>query len=273
MDIIQRNFYRLIRAGVFDNNEQVEPMSVYKWNKLQQMAVMHCVVLSVWQGIEKCKNQFNFHLSEQLWKQWEKTVRDSDKKISEEEDEFLQADHLTNPILNYKLQNILDDDSSDTATRKLLLNIIRIARHILNEGIPICQLVELGKFLKTNSDRIDFISLQQWLKKLKFEQIAQLEGALLISMFNFEEIEIPFLKGKINKDAEQVAKELTEFTNFRVKDFYFSQDSGEIFVHTSNGSAMVRHFRRSARYFRYIPSEIVTNFFTAFVHSLSHIEE
>jgi hypothetical protein len=64
-----------------------------------------------------------------------------------------------------------------------------------------------------------------------------------------------------------------EFTNTRSHDWYFSQDANSIFVHNSNTSAMFSHVRRSARYFRYFPSESVTNFFASFVHSLSHIEE
>ena len=47
MNIIQRNFYRLIRNGLFGHQENIEPMSVFKWNKLFQLAVMHEVVLSV----------------------------------------------------------------------------------------------------------------------------------------------------------------------------------------------------------------------------------
>ena len=274
MDIIQRNFYRLIRAGAFDLHEIVEPMSAFKWNKLRHLALMHGVSIPVWQGIQKCKNQFFFHLPEELWKQWEEPSRGMANKVMElEEDEFLRADLLTNPVLNHKLQNILDDEHSDVATRKLLLSLVCLTRHILNEGLPVRQLVELGTFIRKESPRIDYRLLQQWLKKLKIEQIAQLEGALLVDLFHFEEIEIPFLQEKKNKDVELVAQELTEFTNTRARDFYFSQESGEIFVHTSNGSAMLGHIRRSAKYFRYVPSEIVTNFFRTFTHSLSHIEE
>jgi hypothetical protein len=36
---------------------------------------------------------------------------------------------------------------------------------------------------------------------------------------------------------------------------------------------MLWSVRRSAKYFRYYPTETVTNFFTSFAHSLSHIEE
>lgn len=273
MDIVQRNFFRLIRCGVFNQNEQIEPMSAYKWKRIHQMAVMHDVVIPVWHGLQHCKTQFFMHQTSQLWELWEKTVKDYQQKPETEEDEFLRADHLTNPILNYTLQDILDDEHSDVSTRQLLLIIIRLARHILNEGVPIRQLVELGVYLKKENQRIDFQMLQRWLKSLKFTDMAQLEGALLIQMFGFEAVEIPFLQGKVNKNAAAVALELTEFTNTRSEEFTFSQDSGDIFVHASNGTAMMGHLRRSARYFRYIPSEIVTNFFSSFAHSLSHIEE
>lgn len=274
MNIVQRNFFRLIRCGAFNKQEQIEPMSAYKWNKLFQLALMHNVTESVYHGLELSNNQFFVHLTEKQWKQWTNHINELHIQPQQEkdDDEFLRADHLTNPVLNSKLQSILDDEKSDTSTRKALLFIIRIARHILNEGIPVRQLVEMGRYLRSNQ-RIDFITLQKWLKSLSLMQIAQLEGALLIQMFGFEQEEIPFLQDKIDKRAEEVAQELADFTNTRAQDFYFSQESGSVFVHTSNSSAMLGHIKRSARYFRYLPSETLTNFFASFAHSLSHIEE
>ena len=175
--------------------------------------------------------------------------------------------------MNKKLQAILDDEKSDIATRQLLLNIIHISRHILNEGVPVYNLVELGKYLSTEGHRVDFLTLNQWLKKLGFTPMAQLEGALLIQMFGFSKEEVPFLVGEPDKRVERVAQELTEFTNTRSEEFYFSQDSESVFVHTSNSNAILGHIRRSAQYFRYLPSETLTNFFASFAHSLSHIEE
>ena len=86
-------------------------------------------------------------------------------------------------------------------------------------------------------------------------------------------LSLPFLQEKKDKRVEDIAQELLEFTNTRSHDWYFSQDADSIFVHNSNTSAMFSHIRRSARYFRYFPSESLTNFFASFVHSLSHIEE
>lgn len=273
MDIILRNFFRLIRSGSFSQNETIEPMSVFKWGKVYQLALIHQVVEPVYQGMLRSKNQFFFHITDQQWALWEKTVKDYQKKDWTEENEFLSGDRLTNPILNYKLQNILDDEHTDLSTRQLLLMVIRIARYILNEGLPINQLVDLGLFLQKNSDRVDFRMLQKWFQSLKLEQISMLEGTLLIHLFGFEAEEILFLQGKTDKNVEKVAEELTKFTKSPMQDFYFSQDPNSIFVHTSNGAAIMGHVRRSARYFGYYPSETVTNFFASFANSLSHIEE
>ncbi|MBR4729012.1 MAG: hypothetical protein IK075_01985, partial [Prevotella sp.] len=152
MNIIQRNFFRLIRIGAFEQKEQIEPMSVYKWGQLYQLAVMHDVAGYVFEGLLLCKDQFFLHLTNKQWQQWETTIKEIRKitqNAEEEPDEFLRADHLTNPLLNKKLQTILDDEQSDIRTRQMLLTIIRVSRHILNEGVPIRQLVELGICLRT----------------------------------------------------------------------------------------------------------------------------
>ena len=276
MNIIQRNFFRMIRIGAFEQKEQIEPMSVYKWSQLYQLAVLHDVAGYVYEGLQHSKEQFFLHLTDKQWQLWERTVAEIRKKArraDEEPDEFLRADHLTNPLLNKKLQAILDDEQSDMRTRQLLLTIIRVSRHILNEGVPIRQLAELGLYLRSDGHRADFTTLAGWLKTLQLQQVAKLEAWLLIELYGFRKEEIAFAGDKRDKNVEQVAQELIEFTNARARDFYFLQDAGDVFVHTSNGSAMLGHIHRSARYFRYYPSETLTNFFASFAHSLSHIEE
>jgi hypothetical protein len=154
----------------------------------------------------------------------------------------------------------------------MLIQIIRIARHILNEGLPLKLLIDLGQMIKEKESYVDYTTLSDWLKKLRFQQMAQLEGALLIELFGFEAADIPFAQGDVDKKTTIVAKELAEYTNVH-QDFYFSQSPDSIFVHTSNGGALISHIKRSARYMRFIPSEALTNFFASFAHSLTHIEE
>lgn len=278
MDIIQRNLFRLLRSGAFHSAEEIEPMSVFKWGRLYQLSVMHTIIPYVYEGINRCRSQFFLHLSAKQEEEWKQALREYQAQAEQqsdemEEDELLRPDRLTNPLLNHRLQDILDDEHSDITTRQLLLIIIRIVRHLFNEGMPIRQLTELGIFLRKNQDRIDYVTLGKWIEQLHLTQMIQLICEFLIKMYGFTEDEIPFLQKRREKPIEQIAQELIEFTNTRSQNWYFSQQDGGIFVHNSNSSATFSHVRRSARYFRYYPSESVTNFFSSFVHSLSHIEE
>lgn len=278
MDIIQRNLFRLLRCGAFGTTEQIEPMSAYKWAQLLQLARMHHVVSYAWKGTEGCSQQFFLKLNDNLRHQWREAAEEESRVpinnvVEEEEDDLLRPDQLTNPVLNRKLQAILDDERSDMTTRKLLLSLIRIVRHLFNEGMPIRLLMELGFFLRRQGRKVDAIMLQQWIRQLHISRMSQLEGQFLMLLFCFEASEIPFMQTRRDKAVERIAQELISFTNTRSEDWYFSQEAGSIFVHSSNSSAMFRHVRRSARYFRYYPSESLTNFFASFVHSLSHIEE
>lgn len=278
MDIVQRNMFLLLRSGAFQTTEDLEPMSAYKWGRLYQLAVMHTIVPYVYEGINRCRGQFFLHLTAKQEEEWKQALREYQAQAEQqsdemEEDELLRPDRLTNPLLNHRLQDILDDEHSDITTRQLLLIIIRIVRHLFNEGMPIRQLTELGIFLRKNQDRIDYVTLGKWIEQLHLTQMIQLISEFLIKMFGFTEDDIPFLQKRREKPIEQIAQELIEFTDTRSQNWYFSQQDGGIFVHNSNSSATFSHVRRSARYFRYYPSESVTNFFASFLHSLSHIEE
>lgn len=269
MNIIQRNFFRLLRCGAFQTEETLEPMSVFKWNKLYRLAIMHNVQPYAYKGLVQCRNQFFLKLTDAQWIQWEKTIEQQEEQDNEE---LLRPDKLTNPMLNQQLQNILDDEKSDFNTRRLLIQIISIAKRILNEGLPLRLLIDLGLSLHEKGNQADYETLAIWLRKIHFQQMVQLEAALLIELFGFNKNDIPFAKDEVDYNTTLVAKELAEFSNIH-QNFYFSQDSGNIFVHTSNSAAMFNHIKRSARYMKIIPSEAFTNFFASFAHSLTHIEE
>ena len=269
MNIIQRNLFRLLRCGVFDATEAIEPMSVHKWGKLYQLAVAYNVQPFAYSGLQKCKDQFFLRLTAEQWQQWAKVT---ESQMDQDDEELLRPYKLTNPILNRKLQNILDDELSDINTRRMLIQIIRIARHILNEGLPLRLLIELGQTLRQQDAKADFDTLDKWLRKLQFQQMAQLEGVLLVELLGFSAEEIPFVQDDVDKRTSLVAHELAEYSSQHQK-FFLAQDPDSIFVHTSGGSALLNHIRRSARYMRFIPSEAFTNFFASFAHSLAHIEE
>ena len=132
MNIIQRNFFRLIKCGVYGTAEELEPMSIHKWQKLYQMGQLHNVNPFVYQGLLKCKDQFTLKLLPQQWQQWEQAhfqqMQDAD------DEELLRPYKLTNPLLNRQLQAILDDEQSDINTRRMLIQIIRYCASVFSTG-------------------------------------------------------------------------------------------------------------------------------------------
>ena len=267
MNIIERNFYRLLRAGAFGTEEQIEALSAYKWNRLFQLAEMHDIAPTIYQGIVKCQDQFFVQVPEKLREEWSQATCND-----EDDNPLLTADHLTNPVLNHKLQAILDDDHSNTETRTMLLHLLGIARFIMNAGIPVKRVVELGIFLRQTKGRIDYEKLQEWIKTLQLAPMVQLAAIMLVKLLHFTPDELPFMEPINEERMERQMREIFKQKNSHAEDWYFSQGKN-IFVHTANPSAMMWHIRRSARNLRYYPSETMTNFFSSFMHSLSHIEE
>lgn len=274
MDIIERNFYRLLRAGAFGTEEQLEPLSAWKWNRLYQLSEMHDVSPIIYKGIECLRGQFFLQIPEELLATWRAAVEsrtDSDTDV-EGENDLLAPDHLTNPVLNHKLQSILDEEDSNTETRTALLKLTAIVRFVMNAGIPVKRVTEMGVFLRQHSHKIDYIKLQGWIERLQLQPMAQLTAVLLVKFLGFNPDELPFMQQMTDERMEKLITEMLRQKNSHAEDWYFSQGKN-IFVHTSNSSAMLWHVRRSAKYFKYYPSETLTNFFTSFAHSLSHIEE
>ena len=170
-------------------------MSAFKWERLYQIAMLHDVIPYAYQGITNCRPQFFMRLTDKQELTWKRANEEiTAHQTEEEEDTFLRADTLTNPVLNSQLQNILDDEHSDMTTRQVLLQLIRVVRHILNEGMPIHQLLELGLLLHQHGKKVDFDQLRQWIKKLRLTQMCQLEGECLILLFGFHAEDLPFMR-------------------------------------------------------------------------------
>ena len=270
MTVIERNFFRLLRSGAFATEEEIEPLSAWKWNRLYHTALMHDVAPWVLQGIKRCSTQFFVQVPQELMTTWENaTVTPTD---SDEHNELLTADRLTHPLLNHKLQNILDDENSTADTRHTLLQLLGIARFFMNAGIPVKRITELGMGLRETGHNVDFDQLQSWIDSLQLNQMVQMAAIMLVKLLHFQPAELPFMTAVGDDEMERRIAEILQQKNSHAEDWYFAQGKN-IFVHTSNSQAMLWHVRRSARYFKYYPTETFTNFFASFAHSLSHIEE
>ena len=231
LDFLQRNLFKKLRAEHFDTKEKIDTMTTSKKKKMTQMM----------------KNLSDIPSGEVA---------------------------MHSGFLNKRLIKIQQDEphAIDTSmeTIYLLRLIVSNVNAMYSGGISLRGIIQLGQYLRTRGDKVDFVKLDTWLTKLHIQRMAQLEGSVLIQFFNFEQDEIPFVK-MVERGASKLTVRSLYYNIKDMEDIKF-QESQVGFVHTTGGT-MRKNLRRSMRYFGYAPIETTCNFLNSFFKSLSEIEE
>ena len=274
MDVIKRNFFKAIRSGVFNTKEQLEPMSLFKWQQLVNLAIKHGLAQFVIKALQDEETHPCFCFPNQTLAEWDKIRKDSvlNSKPLYDMDEYKNL-RMNNFFLNRRLKKIVHNElhsiDTNTETLRLLSLYISITTHILRDGIQLNEIIRLGYFLRRNGDRVDYVKFESWINRLKMRHIVTLESSVLIQLFDFSHDEFPFM----DKEEEN-AKELIlrDISSLGARDMHFSQGNGA-FVHNKNNRATLWHICHSARLMKYYPLETTSNFIHSFASSLSEIEE
>ena len=196
-------------------------------------------------------------------------------KESSSTDTQQQPAQLSNRFLNARLQRILNNERHAIDTNigaiEVLNIIINNVSSMLNNGSMLSGLIRLGSYLRNKGDKVDYVKVENWLNKLHIRRMAQLQGSMLISVFNFEPAELPFVN-RIEPAAHNlVMRSVEHAANDSAEEWHFRQ-SRSGFV-TNNSTLLRRNLRRSLRYISYAPIETISNYFSSFARSLQEIEE
>lgn len=282
MNIIKRNFLRLLRLGAFGENEVIEPMSKFKWEVIFHIANIHNVVGVIFDGIAKNKENEALIPQDIILKY---------KKILDEEGYGIKAQatgsrpsvqlpdaglsHMCNGFLNARLKRIRENEpqSADASveTLNMLDIIVQATECTMTYGLSFATILRNGIYLRVDGDKIDFVKLENWLRKLNLTRMAQLEGSILIDIFGFEMDEIPFVN-KMEPSAHKIAIEALEKPiRIDIEEWKISQKS-TIFL-ANNSKAMMKTVKNCMKYFFFAPVEASSNFLHRFASSLSNLEE
>lgn len=282
MNIIKRNFLRLLRLGAFGENEVIEPMSKFKWEVIFHIANIHNVVGVIFDGIAKNKENEALIPQDIILKY---------KKILDEEGYGIKAQttgsrpsvqlpdaglsHMCNGFLNARLKRIRENEpqSADASveTLNMLDIIVQATECTMTYGLSFATILRIGIYLRVDGDKIDFVKLENWLRKLNLTRMAQLEGSILIDIFGFEMDEIPFVN-KMELSAHKIAIEALEKPiRIDIEEWKISQKS-TIFL-ANNSKAMMKTVKNCMKYFFFAPVEASSNFLHRFASSLSNLEE
>lgn len=262
MDVTTRNFFRLLRAGVFGQQEKVEPMSACKWRKTMLFAKAHGVEAETYAGLEVLNEQFFVQIiSEEVLKEWAELFS------SRRERPTFDVSSLS-PRLQKSLSAIAEKTDTSSADYQLLEAFVHLAYALLCDDQWVRQMMVTGELIREHGAQVHRDQLKTWIGKLHLNKMIQLEGALLVELMGLQQEELPFTVVPSKFDIDRFASAIPHSQ----EQMLFSQGK-DIFVHTSNKKAMVWNARRSARFFRYNPMESVANLFSSFAKSLTNIEE
>lgn len=267
MNILQRNFFRLLRSGALNEYESLEPMSLYKWQQLAKLVERQGVAEIAVKGLRNHTFDENANFP--------KTLIDDLQAIVSETEKTNTLPRLSNRFLNRRLRKIQKGErhelDASMPTLELLNIIVRNIGLILNSGISLSAISELGSYLRTRGDKVDFVKLEGWLDKLHIKRLAQLEGSILISVFEFDQDEIPFVETVEPEAYPLILRTLAHTATDTTEEWHFRQRRTGFVV--NNSKVMRRNLRRSIRYINYAPIETSSNFLNNFAKSLSEIEE
>lgn len=270
MDIIQRNFFRILSAGAFETSLVLEPMSHFKWHRLRQMVESQRVIHVFLRGISQQIDDASLNLPPSIVE--EVQAADNERELKPR---IPKKVRLSNTFLDNRLKSLIYDEihSIDTSveTLDLLKIIVSNTETMLSRGMNLGGIISMGQYLRTRGDKVDFVKLDTWLDKLQLHPMAELQGNILISSFYFEEDELPFVTKSDDKAGKLTQKSVADLAKDTAHDWHFKQSSTG-FVQ-NNGAVLRRNLRRSWRYVGYAPVETVSNIIRNFIRSLSEIEE
>lgn len=262
MDITTRNFFRLLRAGEFGQQEKVEPMSACKWRKTMLFAKAHGVEAETYAGLEVLNEQFFIQvIPEEIVSEWATLASDVSSHNNPQRASL-------SPKFEKRLTAIAEQTDTSSAEYQLLEELLRLAHGLLNDDHWIRQMLVVGEMIRERGSKVDRERLNKWIDKFKLHKMMQLEGALLVELMGLQAAELPFAVNPSEFNLERIASSIPHSQ----EQMQFSQGK-DIFVHTSNKSAIVWNARRSARFLRFSPTESISNLFSSFAKSLNNIEE
>ena len=225
-------------------------------------AQAHGVEAETYAGLEVLNEQFFIQIiSPSVVKEWASLF--SSRRARPEYDLSLLSSRLKKG-----LAAIAEKSDTASADYQVLDAFVHLAYALLRDDQWVRQMLVTGELIRERGARVNREQMKTWIKKLHLNKMIQLEGALLVELMGLQQEELPFEVSPSQFDIDRFASAIPHSQ----EQMRFSQGK-DIFVHTSNKSAMVWNARRSARFFRYNPTESIANLFSSFAKSLTNIEE
>ena len=112
MNVITRNFFRLLRSGALNEYEPLEPMSAFKWDRLDQMVHAQHVSAAAQKGVRNHQYDEMMNIPERLIRA---EVGDTNHN---------DVYQLSNRFLNHRLRRDKRQTSANACSRSSMISSI-----------------------------------------------------------------------------------------------------------------------------------------------------
>lgn len=262
MNTILRNLISLTAEGAFSAEKEIFPMNAFKWNVLYKIAQIEDVAPYIYKGIIRHDNDRLTNVPAEVLDKLAKSEFANQDEIATSFDiTDIESQKLTYVLKKYLLKDIVYKERHSIDTSKISLDLLSVILQntniILRNGIRLRGIVELGVFLRTKGQLVDFVKVESWLQKLKLRRMARLQASVLVDYFSFEPDEFPYIK-KLDKKAIH----LTEYS------------LGKVYAMNKHERQMKKfNISNCIKFHKYSRSESLFKGISTIIRSLSEIEE
>lgn len=262
MNTILKNLISLTAEGAFSAEKEILPMNAFKWNVLYKIAQIEDVAPYIYKGILRHESDNRTNIPEALVESFAKAVFNNKDEITSSFDiTDTESQKLTYVLKKYLLKDIVYKERHSIDTSKISLDLLSIILQntniIIRYGIRLRGIVELGIFLRTKGQYVDFVKIEGWLQKLKLRRMASLQASILVDFFSFEADEFPYIK-----KLEKKSRKLTEYSLDKV--YSGNKHEREFKKYSISNCVKFHEYSRSEAFFKGV---------STIVRSLSEIEE
>ena len=269
-----RDFINILRSGAFDDVKPIGMLSNYKWGKLVDLAKMHGIIQIFANGLERYHYDSHLNISASHID----VIRDELRSapVTGFADQY-DVNHMTlqSKSLNQHLKSIIKKEYADPErsfeTLQVMAIIVFNTEHILTGRSYLKGIIDLGRYLRLEGSKVDFVKLEEWLKKTKLTKMANLQGSLLITGFGFTIEELPFMTKTVGKPMDQLLSAISHDDLSQLRPWALHESKGGFVV--GSPLKIFRSVRQALHFWRFAPRETFATIFHGLMRGISEIEE
>lgn len=262
MNTVLNNLISLLDEGAFGKTHEVLPISAFKWKVLYKLAVAEDVAPYISKAIPAHENDRCLNMPDDIRLLFRQATFNGKDGLSQGFDiDDIDSVNLSYVVKRYVLKDLVYKERHSIDTSKVSLDLLALILQnsgiILQHGIRLRGIVEIGIFLRSKGQYVDFVKLENWIQRLKLNKMARLQASVLTDVFSLDADEFPYIK-KTDKHARKLAERSMKRAYRANK---LKRQTGKYSI------------ANCIRFYRYSHSESICKAMSNISKSLSEIEE